>query len=72
MATLPTLSAEQAYQAMFAFLEAYWRRGGCTDDQIADLLSGLEGGAGQTADPASWGEWLEAVSLVTGFRLPEL
>lgn len=72
MSTLPTLSTADAYQAMFAFIEAYWKRGGCTDDQVAALLSGLQGGDGQTADPAMWGDWLDAIGSVTGFRLPEL
>jgi hypothetical protein len=72
MSTLPTLTTDQAYQAMRAFLEAYWARGGRTDEQIAILISGMTGGAGETADPAMWGDWIEAIGVVTGFRLPEV
>jgi len=72
MSTLPPLTTDQAYQAMFAFIEAYWTRGGRIDDQIADLLSGMQGGSGETADPAMWADWLDAVGVVTGFQLPEL
>lgn len=72
MSTLPTLTADQAYRAMFAFVEAYWERGGRTDDQVAELLSGMQGGDGQTADPGMWGDWLDAIGSVTGLRLPDL
>ncbi|MFA4900519.1 MAG: hypothetical protein WC563_13435 [Brevundimonas sp.] len=72
MTTFPTLTTDQAYQAMAAFLEAYWIRGGRTDDQIAILLGGMAGGHGETADPAMWSDWVEAVGAVTGLRLPEV
>ncbi|SJM47412.1 hypothetical protein FM111_00920 [Brevundimonas diminuta 3F5N] len=72
MSTLPTLTTDQAYQAMRAFLEAYWERGGRPDSQLTDLLSGMQGGAGETADPAMWADWLDAIGAVTGFRLPDL
>ena len=44
MSTLPTLTTDQAYQAMGIFLEAHWERGGRADTQITDLLSGMQGG----------------------------
>lgn len=72
MSTLPTLTTDEAYRAMKVFLEAYWVGGGRTDEQIAILLGGMAGGAGETADPAMWTDWIEAVSAVTGFRLPEV
>lgn len=71
MSTLPTLTTDQAYQAMRAFLEAYWIRGGRTDEQIAALLSGMAGGAGESADSAMWADWVEAIGVVTGLRLSE-
>lgn len=71
MSTLPTLTTDQAYQAMRAFLEAYWIRGGRTDEQIAVLLSGMAGGAGESADSAMWADWVEAIGVVTGLRLSE-
>lgn len=72
MSTFPTLTTDQAYQAMAAFLEAYWIRVGRTDDQIAIILGGMAGGQGETADSAMWSDWVEAVGAVTGFRLPEV
>lgn len=42
MSTLPTLTTDQAYQAMRAFLEAYWERGGRPDSQLTDLLLGCK------------------------------
>ncbi|HBY42164.1 MULTISPECIES: hypothetical protein [unclassified Brevundimonas] len=72
MSTLPTLTTDQAYQAMRVFLEAYWERGGRADTQITDLLSGMQGGTEETADPAMWADWLDAIGAVTGFRLPDL
>jgi len=70
--TLPMLTTDQAYQAMIAFLDAYWNRGGRTDDQIAILLGGMAGGRGHTADPAMWGDWIKAIEATTDFKLLEL
>lgn len=72
MTTLPMLTTDHAYQAMIAFLEAYWNRGGRADDQIAILLGGMIGGQGNTADPAMWGDWITAIEATTAFKLPEL
>lgn len=38
MTTFPTLTIEQAFEAMKVFLDAYWERGARTDDKIANLL----------------------------------
>ena len=57
-----------AFDAMRAFLEAYWERGGKTSDDIAVLLGNLnrsiwtDGGPG---DPALWNDWKVAVSRIT-------
>jgi hypothetical protein len=57
-----------AYRAMFEFVDAYWRRGLETDDQIASMLGSMQfGNAGpvKTIDPAQWQDWLDAVKKVT-------
>jgi hypothetical protein len=55
-----TLTVEQAYRAMLAFLEREVELTECSD--LADLLAGYRlDGDGQTKDPALWEEWLEAV-----------
>lgn len=59
-----TLDAEQAYRAMFTFLEKYWERTG-RPEELGGLLSymHLTPGAG-TADPALWEDWLVAIQEV--------
>lgn len=55
------LTALEAYRAMFAFLEREWERTGRPDD-IGNLLGSMSTLAeGTTADPAVWGEWLDAI-----------
>ncbi|MGJ7915027.1 hypothetical protein ACI48D_06045 [Massilia sp. LXY-6] len=58
-----TMTVEQAYRAMLAFLE---REVDLTESSdLADLVSEYKLGAdGQTRDPAIWEEWLEAVGKV--------
>jgi hypothetical protein len=58
--TLPQLSRNQAYLAMFAFLEAHWKRSG--SDDIAALLGSMSQLAGGVpADPAISADWESAV-----------
>jgi hypothetical protein len=58
--TTETLTVEQAYRAMLAFLAREVELTECSD--LADLLAGYRlDGAGRTSDPALWGEWMEAV-----------
>jgi hypothetical protein len=59
----PTLTVEQAYRAMLAFLE---REVDLTESSdLADLLAGYRlDEDGRTSDPALWEEWLEAVGRV--------
>jgi hypothetical protein len=58
-----TLTVEQAYRAMLAFLEREVELTECSD--LADLLAGYKmDGDGRTSDPALWDEWLEAVGRV--------
>ena len=58
-----TLTIEQAYRAMLAFLEREVELTECSD--LADLLAGYKlDGDGRTSDPALWDEWMEAVGQV--------
>lgn len=58
-----TITVEQAYRVMLAFLE---REVDLTESSdLADLVSEYKLGAdGKTRDPAIWEEWLEAVGKV--------
>lgn len=63
------ITVGDAYRAMFEFIEAYWRRGLESDDQIASMLGSMQfGSAGptQTIDPAQWQDWLTAIDRVRG------
>lgn len=55
------ITITQAYRAMFLFLEKKWDITGKPDElgSLLGSMSTLEGGS--TADPAVWGQWLEAV-----------
>lgn len=56
------LTVEQAFKAMFLFLENEYLM--TKEDAIGSLLGDLSldvWGDGTTGDPASWGLWLEAV-----------
>jgi hypothetical protein len=56
-----TMTVEQAYRAMLAFLQREVELTESSD--LADLVSEYKLGAdGQTRDPALWEEWLEAVA----------
>jgi hypothetical protein len=58
------LTELEAFDAMRAFLEAYWRRGLCASDDLANLLSNISRNLwtdGSTADPAQWNDWLDAI-----------
>ena len=58
-----TLTVEQAYRVMLAFLEREVELTECSD--LADLLAGYKlDGDGRASDPALWDEWMEAVGRV--------
>jgi hypothetical protein len=58
-----TMTVEQAYRAMLAFLEREVELTESSD--LADLVSEYKLGAdGQSRDPAIWEEWLAAVASV--------
>lgn len=60
-ASTETLTVEQAYRAMLAFLEHEVELTESSD--LADLLAGYRfDNAGRMSDPAVWDEWLEAVA----------
>ena len=57
---MKTMTEQQAYAAMFHFLEEYWKRG--KSDDIGGLLSSmLMLQDGSTADPAMANDWQQAV-----------
>jgi hypothetical protein len=62
------LTELEAYDAMRAFLKAYWERGLKSSDDIAVLLGSIQRGFpwadGSPADPAMWPDWLKAVDEV--------
>jgi hypothetical protein len=61
-----------AYKAMFRFLENYHERGGRNDDEIAVLLSSMSMEIfqdGETADPATWDDWLDAIEEVMAVQV---
>jgi hypothetical protein len=64
-----TMTVEQAYRAMLAFLE---REVDLTESSdLADLVSEYKlGPDGQSRDPAIWEEWLAAVGKVKGLDKP--
>ncbi len=60
-----TLTQEQAFRAMFLFLEGYWSE--FRTATIADVLSDLNPAeAGESSDPAAWHDWLRAVEAAKG------
>jgi hypothetical protein len=56
------LTPEQAFRAMFIFLNAYYER---TEgkSELAEVLSDIQINShdGLPMDPAAWGDWLAAV-----------
>ncbi|MFC5552032.1 hypothetical protein [Massilia aerilata] len=64
-----TMTVEQAYRAMLAFLQREVELTESSD--LADLVSEYKlGPDGQTRDPALWEEWLEAVGKVVRPQAP--
>ena len=68
-----TLTLKEAYLAMYLFLHDYWEIGKRKSDDIAILCGSLNPFLDEdtspdewlTADPASWYDWLRAVSEAT-------
>jgi hypothetical protein len=62
-----SLDELKAFDAMVAFLEAYWERGDKASDDLAVLLSSLSRDIwanSMPGDPAAWHDWREAVNKV--------
>jgi len=59
------LTEREAYEAMLAFLDAYWKRGQKRSDELATLLgSAAMNSDGAPLDPALWSDWVNAVETV--------
>jgi hypothetical protein len=56
------LSPEQAFRAMFVFLDAYHQRTAGTTE-LGDVLGDIQLNESDSmpADPAAWGDWLAAI-----------
>ena len=63
------LSPEQAYNAMFVFIDRYYVRTG-RSPELGALLGDLQMNRdGLPMDPASWGDWLAAIQEAT--KIPQ-
>jgi hypothetical protein len=59
------LTPEQAFDAMFVFLDAYWKRTGGAGELgaiLGDIQINLADG--RPMDPAAWNNWTAAVDRV--------
>ena len=55
------ITIKQAYLAMYHFLDALYER--TNSDDLAGFLGGFQLlKDGMPADPAAWGDWLQAVT----------
>ena len=74
----PCLAFTEDYLAMYYFIDAYWKRGGRRDGSVTLLRHALgpearsEADASlQTADPAAWSDWIEAIQAARSRGLPD-
>ncbi len=63
------LSPEQAFRAMFVFLDAYHERTS-GKAELGDVLGDIQlnESDGRPADPAAWDDWLSAIKKVLADR----
>ena len=63
------LSPDEAFRAMFKFLEAYYLRGGRKGD-LAAVLSDIQiiSDDRLPSDPGTWNDWLDAIRSVVEER----
>jgi hypothetical protein len=63
------ITSGQGYDAMFAFLRAWWERGGRRSEDVGQLLADLALGVlwddGGSTDPAMEHDWCDAVRRVS-------
>ena len=63
--TSETISVEEGFHIMRAFLIAYWERGLKQSDDIAVVLGSTQpGNKGWPLDMAQWDDWLDALDKV--------
>jgi hypothetical protein len=61
---METLTPEQAFHAMFLFLERYWAE--FKTANLADVLGDIQPAeGGRSSDPAAWHDWLRAAEDAT-------
>lgn len=67
---LRNLTELEAFDAMRAFVHAYWERGLRESDELANLLSDVERSSrgGPPLDPVQWPDWQAAVDNVVRNR----
>lgn len=53
------LTHQEAYEAMFVFLEGYYNRS--KSDEIGGLLGSMSLLEGRPVDPAFWNDWCDAI-----------
>ena len=63
------LSSEQAFQALFVFLNDYYERTG-GKAELGEVLGDIQlnSADGVPFDPAAWGDWLAAIDQVAAVR----
>jgi hypothetical protein len=63
------LSSEQAFRAMFVFLNEYHQRT-AKKAELGDVLGDIQlnENDGMPADPAAWNDWLSAIKTVLADR----
>ena len=76
--SIASLTAREAYLAMYYFVQAYWERGGKQDGKVVLLCSAMTPFRDQpdpasvaTSDPAFWDDWLAAVAKAKEEGMPE-
>ena len=66
--TVHRLTEVEAFDAMVAFVEAFWKRSGEPDDELGYFVRMVERLENGTFDPAHWDDWLQAIDGVLGGR----
>jgi hypothetical protein len=63
------LTSEEAYKAMYFFLERWWEVGGKDEDNIANIIGSMALLAdGNSADAAMLADWKDSVKKVLEYR----